>query len=284
MNARLKAAKATRDGNFEGMWEGGDAPDAEDRFNLDIEGFEGPLDLLLHLAREQRVDMVQISVLALAEQYLAFVEEARKRRLDLAADYLVMAAWLAYLKSRLLLPRLDNGRDAPVEELASLLQFRLKRLEAMRKAAARLMAGTVLGRDVFARGAPEAVVVTDDSRFSATLYDLLAAYGGMRQRVVNSSMTIRQRRVWALKEARELLERLIGTLDASDDDWTALDGWLIRYVVSVEERATALASSFAASLELVKERRIDLRQDAEFSPLMVRKARAATIAPGRRDE
>jgi segregation and condensation protein A len=164
------------------------------------------------------------------------------------------------------------------------LQFRLKRLEAMRKAAARLMAGTVLGRDVFARGAPEAVVVTDDSRYSATLYDLLAAYGGMRQRVANSSMTIRQRRVWALKEARELLERLIGAMDASDDDWTALDGWLIRYVVSVEERATALASSFAASLELVKERRIDLRQDAEFSPLMVRKARMATVAPGRSDK
>jgi segregation and condensation protein A len=276
MNARLKAAKATRDGNFEGIWDGAEAPDAADRFTLDIDGFEGPLDLLLHLAREQRVDMLHISVLALAEQYLVFVEEARKRRLDLAADYLVMAAWLAYLKSRLLLPKADAGKDEPAEELASLLQFRLKRLEAMRKAAQKLMAGRVLGRDVFARGAPEAVIVTDESRFSATLYDLLAAYGAMRQRVVNSSMTIKQRRVWALKEARELLEKLIGGLD--EDDWTELDGWLIRYVLSAEERATAIASSFAASLELVKEREIDLRQEAEFAPLMMRKARRPIAA------
>lgn len=268
MSARLKAAKATRDGNFEAMWDEAAASDAEDRLNVDIGGFEGPLDLLLHLAREQKVDLLQISVLELAEQYLGFVESARALRLDLAADYLVMAAWLAYLKSKLLIPK-SAGNDAePAEELASLLQFRLRRLEAMRNVAQQLMAGRVLGRDVFARGAPEAEIVTRESRFSATLYDLLSAYGEMRQRVANSSMTIRQRRVWALKEARDLLERIIGEIA----DWTALDAFLLRYVVEPEDRATALASSFAASLEMVKERQIELRQDAAFGPLMLRKA------------
>jgi segregation and condensation protein A len=274
MTARQNAAKATRDGNFEGMWGEDDAPDAAERLNLDIDGFEGPLDLLLHLAREQKVDLLQISVLALAEQYLVFVEKARALRLDLAADYLVMAAWLAYLKSRLLLPKLDNGKAEPVEELASLLQFRLKRLEAMRKVAAELMAGNVLGRDVFERGSPEATITTDDSKFTATLYDLLSAYADMRVRGVNSSITISQRRVWALKEARDILQRLIGEID----DWTDLDHWLIRYITSPEERATAIASSFAASLELVKERFIDLKQDSAFGPLMLRKAVVALKA------
>ena len=274
MTARLNAAKATRDGNFENMWGEGDAPEASERLNLDIGGFEGPLDLLLHLAREQKVDLLQISVLELAEQYLVFVEQARVLRLDLAADYLVMAAWLAYLKSRLLLPKLDNGKGEPVEELASLLQFRLKRLEAMRKVAAELMAGNVLGRDVFERGTPEAIITTDESTFTATLYDLLSAYADMRTRGVNSSITIKQRRVWALKEAREILQRLIGEID----DWTDLDHWLIRYITTPEERATAIASSFAASLELVKERLIDLKQDSAFGPLMLRKAIVALKA------
>lgn len=268
MTARLNAAKATRDGNFENMWGEGEAPEATESLNLDIGGFEGPLDLLLHLAREQKVDLLQISVLELAEQYLVFVEQARALRLDLAADYLVMAAWLAYLKSRLLLPKLDNGKAEPVEELASLLQFRLKRLEAMRKVAAELMSGHVLGRDVFERGAPEAVIATEDSTFSATLYDLLSAYADMRVRGANSSITIKQRRVWALKEARDILQRLIGEID----DWTDLDHWLIQYITVPEERATAIASSFAASLELVKERFIDLKQDSAFGPLMLRRA------------
>jgi segregation and condensation protein A len=274
MTARQSAAKATRNGNFETMWGEGDAPEDNERLNLDIGGFEGPLDLLLHLAREQKVDLLQISVLELAEQYLVFVEQARVLRLDLAADYLVMAAWLAYLKSRLLLPKLDNGKAEPVEELASLLQFRLKRLEAMRKVAAELMAGNMLGRDVFERGAPEAIITTDESTFTGTLYDLLSAYADMRVRGVNSSITIRQRRVWALKEARDILQRLIGQID----DWTDLDQWLIQYITAPEERATAVASSFAASLELVKERMIDLKQEIAFGPLMLRKAVVAVKA------
>lgn len=268
MTGRLSAAKATRDGNFETMWGESDATEVAERLNLDIGGFEGPLDLLLHLARDQKVDLLQISVLELAEQYLVFVERARILRLDLAADYLVMAAWLAYLKSRLLIPKLDIGKTEPVEELASLLQFRLKRLEAMRKVAAELMSGSILGRDVFERGQPETVVTTDESSFKASLYDLLSAYADMRTRAINSSMTIKQRRVWALKEARDILQRLIGEID----DWTDLDRWLIHYITSPEERATAIASSFAASLELVKERFIDMKQDSAFGPLLLRKA------------
>ncbi len=265
MSVRLAAAKAMQDGNFEGLWD--EAAPGEDRLTLDIDGFEGPLDLLLHLAREQKVDLLQISVLALAEQYLVFVERARALRLDLAADYLVMAAWLAYLKSKLLIPRSGRDQEQPGEELASLLQFRLRRLEAMRAVAQKLVGGRLLGRDVFARGAPEAEITRLDLRFSASLHDLLSAYGAMRQRVASSSMTIRQRRVWALKEARELLERLIGDIA----DWTELDSFLLRYVVSGEERASALASSFAASLEMVKEGRIEVRQDAAFAPLQVRR-------------
>lgn len=273
---RLTAARATRDGNFEAMWGEGDDTAPEDHLTVDIGGFEGPLDLLLHLAREQKVDLLQISILELAEQYLVFVEQARALRLDLAADYLVMAAWLAYLKSRLLIPKTEQGKEAPGEELASLLQFRLRRLEAMRKVAQQLMAGRVLGRDVFQRGAPEAEIVIVESSYTATLYDLLSAYGEMRQRVANSSMTIRQRRVWALKEARDILERMIGAIG----DWTELDSFLLHYVLTPEERISALASSFAASLELVKERTIDLRQDSAFGPLMMRKA--SPVAAGER--
>jgi segregation and condensation protein A len=272
MNARLAAAKATQDGNFEGYWD--EAASSDERLNLDLDGFEGPLDLLLHLAREQKVDLLQISVLALAEQFLAFVDRARALRLELAADYLVMAAWLAFLKSKLLIPRTGRDQDQPGEELASLLQFRLRRLEAMRAVAQKLVGGRMLGRDVFARGAPEAEVVRLDLRFSATLHDLLSAYGTLRQRVASSSITIRQRRVWALKEARDLLERLMGEIT----DWTDLDRFLIRYVVAEDERISAMASSFAASLEMVKEGRIDLRQDAAFSPLLLRRSTKAQHA------
>jgi segregation and condensation protein A len=268
MNSRLSAAKATKDGNFETLWDD-DAANANDEYlTLDIGGFEGPLDLLLHLAREQKVDLLQISVLELAEQYLRFVEQARALRLDLAADYLVMAAWLAFLKSKLLIPKADQTKDGPGEELASLLQFRLARLEAMRNVAQRLMAGRVLGRDVFPRGMPEAEIVSASNRFAATLYDLLSAYGEMRQRVASATITIRQRRVWALKEARDLLQRMLGTAL----DWTELDSYILHYVVSPEERVSALASSFAASLEMVKERQVDMRQDRAFGPLMLRAA------------
>lgn len=233
---------------------------------IDIDGFEGPLDLLLHLARNQKVDLARISVLALVEQYLVFIDNARRVRLELAADYLVMAAWLAFLKSKLLIPQKNDGDEPSGEELAAQLAFRLKRLEAMRDAATRLVNRNRLGRDVFARGDPEHVVVDRKSEFDATLYDLLSSYAGMRQREATTQITISRRRVWSLSEARLILQRLIGDLK----DWTSLDHFLIRYLSDPEERATAIASSFAASLEMVREGCLEMRQELPFAPIYLR--------------
>nr|WP_110749238.1 ScpA family protein [Phyllobacterium leguminum] len=259
---------------MEALWQT-DSPRAEDgpALVIDVQGFEGPLDLLLHLARSQRVDMARISVLALAEQYLRFIEQARVLRLEMAADYLVMAAWLAYLKSKLLIPKVPGDEGESGEELVAVLQFRLKRLEAMREAASKLVNRNRLGRDVFARGMPEIVVVEKKNRFSATLYDLLSAYATQRQRQAVSRVEIAQRSVWSLKEARVILRRMLGEMN----DWTALDQFLIAFIPSARERATALASSFAASLELVREGKIEIRQEQPFSPLYMRVKPGASL-------
>lgn len=233
---------------------------------VDVTGFEGPMDLLLHLARTQKVDLTKISVLALAEQYLSFIEKVRALRLEVAADYLVMAAWLAFLKSKLLIPKQPNEQGESGEEMAAVLQFRLQRLEAMREAAARLVNLNRLGRDVFARGAPETVIVEKRSEFQATLYDLLSAYAAERQRRAITNVSIAARNVWSLKDARELLTRLIGTFE----DWSTLDRYLIEYTTTPEQRSTALASSFAASLEMVREGQIEIRQEGAFSPIYMR--------------
>ncbi|GCA51988.1 MULTISPECIES: segregation and condensation protein A [Sinorhizobium] len=250
----------------------------EDELVVDIAGFEGPLDLLLHLARSQRVDLSRISVLALAEQYIAFVERARSIRIELAADYLVMAAWLAYLKSRLLIPQPAKDEGPSGEEMASALAFRLKRLEAMRDAATKLVNRNRLGRDIFVRGAPEHIVTERKSDYDASLYDLLTAYATLRQRQAITQVTIEKRHVWSLGDARLILARMVGSLD----DWTALDHFLIRYMTSPKERATAIASSFAASLEMVREGRLEIRQEGAFTPIYLRRGPnpidAATLA------
>jgi segregation and condensation protein A len=233
---------------------------------VEVAGFEGPLDLLLHLARNQKVDLARISILALVEQYLVFIESARKLRLELAADYLVMAAWLAFLKSKLLIPKPPGEDGESGEELAAVLQFRLKRLEAMRDAASRLVNRNRLGRDVFARGMPELVIVEKRNEYSASLYDLLTAYAAQRQRKAITNVRIAKRGVWSLKDARDILTRLIG----SCKDWTALDRFLVEYLTGPEERATALASSFAATLELVREGHVEMRQQEAFAPLYLR--------------
>ncbi|WP_192937369.1 segregation and condensation protein A [Sinorhizobium meliloti] len=250
----------------------------EDELVVDIAGFEGPLDLLLHLARSQRVDLSRISVLALAEQYIAFVERARSIRIEIAADYLVMAAWLAYLKSRLLIPQPAKDEGPSGEEMASALAFRLKRLEAMRDAAMKLVNRNRLGRDIFVRGAPEHIVTERKSDYDASLYDLLTAYATLRQRQAITQVTIEKRHVWSLGDARLILARMVGSLD----DWTALDHFLIRYMTSPKERATAIASSFAASLEMVREGRLEIRQEGAFTPIYLRRGPnpfdAATLA------
>ena len=251
-----------------------EARDPEDALVIDVDGFEGPLDLLLHLARNQKVDLARISILALAEQYLVFVDRARKLRLELAADYLVMAAWLAFLKSKLLIPKAPGEDGESGEELAAALQFRLKRLEAMRDAASRLVNRNRLGRDVMPRGMPEVVVLEKHTTYQASLYDLLTAYAIQRQRQAVTNVRIARRTVWSLQDARELLTRLIGRMR----DWTALDRFLIDYLTTPQERATAIASSFAASLELVREGTLDIRQDEAFTPIYLR-SRAAAAAP-----
>src|SRR5512145_265649 len=227
----------------------GQAPSAGETLVVDVEGFEGPLDLLLAMARTQKVDLARISVLALAQQYLDFIAEARRLRLEIAADYLVMAAWLAFLKSKLLLPAEPSEEGEPTgAELAALLAFRLKRLDAMREASAQMMTRKRLGRDVFARGLPEPIRVIRNSTYDANVYDLLKAYSQQRARTAVRSMRVRQRPVWSLKDARDELERLLGM----NLDWAPLDRLLAEFLVEPEMRKTALASSFTATLEMTR--------------------------------
>src|SRR5438309_9161054 len=234
---------------------------------VDVEGYEGPLDLLLALARQQKVDLHKISILALADQYLVFIEAARKIRLELAADYLVMAAWLAFLKSRLLLPEPATADGPSAEEMATALANRLRRLEAIREASNRLMNRPQLQRDIFPRGNPEAIAEIKHPKFTATLFDLLTAYATQRQHRVLASVHLAKRTVWSLTEARASLERLIGMAD----DWSRLDEYLMHYVVDPSQKATVFASSFAAALELVREGQMELNQKQAFAPLYFRK-------------
>lgn len=244
---------------------------AEDEPSLvvDVEGYEGPLDLLLALARQQKVDLHKISILALADQYLVFIEAARKLRLELAADYLVMAAWLAYLKSRLLLPEPPEAEGPSAEELANALASRLRRLEQIREASNRLMTRPQLRRDIFPRGQPETIAQVKHARWTATLYDLLTAYATQRQQRVLATVHLTKRTVWSLSEARASLERLVGS--AESEDWSSLDQYLMRYVIDPSQKATVFASSFAAALELVREGTVDLHQQEAFAPLYFRK-------------
>ena len=235
--------------------------------HVDVRGYEGPMDLLLDLARKQKVDLSGISVLALAEQYLAFIETIRQPRIEVAADYLVMAVWLAYLKSRLMVPQQADDDEPSGEEMAALLQFRLARLEAMREAAGRLLNRSRLGREVFARGMPEPVSITRHALWEADLYQLLRAYAAQRERGIPAEYSPHQRTVWGLQEAREILERLIG----QSFEWISLDTYLADYLARPEERATAMASSFTASLELVRLGQVELRQQEAFAPLLMRR-------------
>jgi segregation and condensation protein A len=251
-------------------WEASDeVPRDDEALVVALDGFEGPLDVLLILARTQKVDLAKISVLALAEQYLLFIAQAQQLRLELAADYLVMAAWLAYLKSRLLLPRESAGDDQPTgEELAARLAFRLQRLEAMRGAAATLMTRKRLGRDVFGRGMPEGVRTIRVRQFTAAIYDLLKAYSEQRKRTVKRVHVVPRRVVWSIKEARERLQALVGKCDSS---WVQLDLFLEQFGAAPEIARTALASSFGATLEMARDGLVELSQAEPYAPIYVRK-------------
>ncbi len=250
-----------------------DRASGDPAFTVDLDGFEGPLDLLLELARRQKVDLARISVLALAEQYLLFVEAARKKRLELAADYLVMAAWLAFLKSRLLLPASPQASEPDASELAEALAQRLRKLEAIRRAAGLLFDRATLGRDIFGRGQPEAVEVARRTHWDTDLYALLAAYARQAQKHARARVRFKAREVWSLAEAREALARLIG----ASVDWTAFDDWLLDACLDPSMRRSARASSFSASLELVREGKIEIRQDKTFAPLWIRRAEPADV-------
>lgn len=237
---------------------------------VDVDGYEGPLDLLLDLARRQKVDLAAISILALAEQYLAFIETVREQRIEVAADYLVMAAWLAYLKSRLMVPQAPDDDQPSGEMLAAMLQFRLKRLEAMRRAAGQLMNRPRLGVQVYARGAPEPIEIARNNVWEASLFDLLKAYATNRERGISTDYSPFVRTVWSLQDARDILQRLIG----DSFDWVPMDLYLAEYFTTPEERATVRASSFASSLELVRQGQIDLRQTEVFGPLLMRRRKS----------
>lgn len=249
---------------------GEDAPTDSEALVVDVAGFSGPLDLLLALARTQKVDLAQISVLALVEQYLEYVEEARRTKLELAADYLVMAAWLAFLKSRLLLPKENEDEgEISAEEMAQRLAFRLKRLEAMQQAMAQLMTRNRLGQDVFERGQPEPVKTHRETQWTAEIYDLLKAYAIQRTRTIETRHVVKARKVWSIKDARQRLQSLVGQENAGS--WVQLEMFLGHYLPEGEEARSARASSFGATLEMAREGLVQLRQEAPFEPIYMRR-------------
>lgn len=256
---------------------GEDAPREIEALQVAVDGFEGPLDLLLALARTQKVDIAKISVLALAEQYLSFIHDARKIRLELAADYLVMAAWLAFLKSRLIVPKAKiEDHTETGEELAARLQFRLMRLDAMRNAAAQLMTRKRLGLDIFARGMPEGVKTIRERQYTAEIYDLLKAYSDQRsRRVVKRAHVVKKRQVWSIKEARTHLYRLVGQ---STGGWVQLDFFLEQYLPSPELSKTAMAASFGATLEMARDGLVELQQAEPYAPIYLRRREDGTTS------
>ncbi|HOO82193.1 MAG TPA: ScpA family protein [Alphaproteobacteria bacterium] len=254
-----------------------DPPRAEkvseaDALLLNIDGYEGPIDVLLELARNQKVDLLQVSILQLVRQYLSFMERAKELNLDLAAEYLVMAAWLAYLKSRLLLPRENNEVDPSAEEMAEALQFQLRRLEAMQNAADRLIGQPQLGQQVFARGAPEGVRVHTTTRWDVKLYDLLKAYGDIKKRIEGQSYDLPTFNLMSMENAMSRLSRMLGQLPRKGmhSVWSTLESFMPEGVRSKLFGRSALASTFTAGLELVKQGKLEIKQDGLFRPIYMR--------------
>ena len=233
---------------------------------VNLDGFEGPIDLLLTLAREQKVDLSKIAILPLAEQYLAFVEGARRLDLEIAADYLVIAAWLAYLKSRLLLPDPEPEQAEEVIDMTDALRYQLIRLESMQQAAKRLMSLPRLGHQRFARGETEHFESVSEPVWTASLYDLLACYGNIQSGVENRTLTIAATRLFSVEEAVQRLRNLVGAMP----EWTVLESFLPPNLKSPLDRRSATASHFVASLELAREGMVSLRQDSRFAPLFLR--------------
>ena len=237
-------------------------------FVVDLDGFEGPIDVLLMLAREHKLDLTQISILALADQYLAFVTEARRENLELAADYLVMAAWLAYLKSRLLLPDLGEEDEPTGEEMAAALAFQLRRLEVMQESGQQLMGRNRLGRELFGRGAPETFRALLNPILEVTLYDLLKAYGDQSRRVEGGTLHIEAFEIHTVEDALRRLTSLLGSTPDWENLWQFLPESLMEGLIA----RSAIASTFAASLELAREGKVKLRQSGPFGPIYLKAA------------
>ncbi len=233
---------------------------------VNLEGFEGPIDLLLSLARDQKVDLTHIAILPLAEQYLNFIGSVRQLNLEVAADYLVMAAWLTYLKSRLLLPDPEPEQDEEIIDMADALRYQLVRLEAMQQAAKRLISLPRLGQHRFARGTIEQFSVTNEAVWQASLFDLLACYGEIQSGLENETLTIAATKLFSVEEAASRLRHLIGSMQ----DWTVLENFLPSNLRAPIDKRSATASHFAASLELARDGLLKMRQDAHYAPLYIK--------------
>ena len=233
---------------------------------VNLDGFEGPIDLLLNLAREQKLDLKKIAILPLAEQYLQFINNARELDLEIAADYLVMAAWLTYLKSRLLLPDAEPEQNDEIVDMTDALRYQLLRLEAMQQAARRLQSLPKLGHARFKRGAPEQFAISSDSTWTASLYDLLACYGDIQSSDEAETLTIAATRLYSVEEAAKRLLHLISSMS----DWTVLQHFLPTNLSKPMDLRSATASHFVASLELAREGLLRLRQDSHFAPIYLK--------------
>lgn len=246
-----------------------------DALLLNLDGYEGPIHVLLDMARNQKVDLREISILQLARQYLQFIERAKDLRLDLAAEYLVMAAWLAYLKSRLLLPReKDESGEPSGEAMAEALQFQLRRLESMRQAAEKLMKRPQLGVNIFKRGNPEGLKTAYNATYKDTLYDVLKAYGDIRRRAESSVYELPVFNIMTMEEAMDRMAKMLGNLPKSgiQSVWTTLQSFLPDNIKDPLMLRSSMASTFTAGLELAKQGKVEIRQDGLFRPIYLRSA------------
>lgn len=253
--------------------DGAEHGDAQvEKLLLNIDGYEGPIDLLLDLARNQKVDLATISILQLVRQYLDFIDRAKERNLELAAEYLVMAAWLAYLKSRLFLPQEEESDEPSAEDMAQALQFQLRRLEAMQEAAEKLSQRPQLGQDIFPRGKPEGLSTTTITHWNVSLYDMLKAYGDIERRKVNSHYDLPTFQLMSTENAMERLTKMLGSLPRSgiNSVWATLESFVPENIDDKLYARSALASTFTASLELAKQGKVEFRQDGLFRPIYMR--------------
>lgn len=246
--------------------------DAVDRLLLDIDGYEGPIDVLLELSRNQKVDLAKISILQLVRQYLSFIDRAKQRNLELAAEYLVMAAWLAYLKSRLFLPKDESSEEPSAEDIAQALQFQLLRLEAMQKAAEKLRELPQLGQEVFARGQPEGLETNVVTRWNVSLYDMIKAYGDIERRKENSTYDLPEFKLMSADNAMSRLTKMLGNLPKKGvkSVWATLQSFIPDDSEDTLYARSSLASTFTAGLELAKQGKLEFRQDGLFRPIYMR--------------